>query len=89
MKAKRKNAPETLCEPARRHWPNFPATSRKISSASSLSAASWKRALEEFGRKPLLHGEQRRRRHILPFDEQFSLAAAGARQRDLDGFDGR
>ena len=39
--------------------------------------------------KPLLHGERRRRRHILPFDEQFSLGAAGARQRDLEGFDRR
>ena len=39
--------------------------------------------------KPLLHGERRRRRHILPFDEQFSLSAAGARQRDLEGFDRR
>jgi hypothetical protein len=35
----------------------------------------------------LLHGERRRRRHILPFDEQFSLGAAGARQRDLEGFE--
>jgi hypothetical protein len=34
-------------------------------------------------RKPLLHGERRGRRYILPFDEQFSLGAAGARQRDL------
>ena len=39
--------------------------------------------------KPLPHGERRRRRHILPFDEQFSLGAAGARQRDLQGFDRR
>src|SRR5580658_1773083 len=39
--------------------------------------------------KPLLHGERRRRRHILPFDEQFSGGAAGARQRDLEGLDRR
>jgi len=39
--------------------------------------------------KPLLHGERRRRRHILPLDQQFSLGAARARQRDLEGFDRR
>ena len=39
--------------------------------------------------KPLLDCERRRRHHILPFDEQFSLGAAGARQRDLEGFDRR
>jgi hypothetical protein len=39
--------------------------------------------------KSLLHGERRRGRHILPFDEQFSFGAACARQRDLEGFNQR
>jgi hypothetical protein len=58
-------------------------TPREPSAACAATLAEYTRG------KPLLHGERRRRRHILPFDEQFSLGAAGARQRDLEGFDRR
>ena len=40
-------------------------------------------------RPALLHTKRSRRGHILPFDEQFSLGAAGVRQRDLECFDRR